>query len=344
MRLLDTVESKAPQPLSHQGVVVEGAPRTGQQESPSPVLDLTRRVNSADRRTSEARRAQLTNAVQPLLSDAQNAEVARDFARAAQDYSQALFLDPNNPTAKAGQARANAAFGDDAYAKSVGSGFAALGAGRLDQAHDAFVKARALKPNGAEAVEGLRRVGAALTARGFASMRQRALGLEAQERWEEAERAYEDILAADPTLAFAQQGRARSSSRAELSLRLQQLLDRPDRLSMSGVREDARSLLETARAQAPQGPIIRSQIARLEGLLPGLDKPVRLSLVSDNSTRVAIPSIGTFGAFARRDIQLRPGKYTVIGTRDGFRDVRREITVSPGQEAQTIRVTCSDPI
>lgn len=113
---------------------------------------------------------------------------------------------------------------------------------------------------------------------------------------------------------------------------------------MSGVREDARSLLETARAQAPQGPIIRSQIARLEGLLPGLDKPVRLSLVSDNSTRVAIPSIGTFGAFARRDIQLRPGKYTVIGTRDGFRDVRREITVSPGQEAQTIRVTCSDPI
>jgi tetratricopeptide (TPR) repeat protein len=282
--------------------------------------------------------------VLPLLADAENAESAHDYARAAQDYSQALSLDPSNTTAKAGQSRANAAFGDDNYAKAVGAGFAALGAGRLDEAHEAFTKARALKPNGAEASEGLRRVGAALSARGFASMRQRAAGLEAQERWDEAERVYEDVLAADPSLAFAQEGKARTASRADLSIRLQQLLDRPDRLATPSVRDDASALLETARAQSPQGPVIRSQIARLELLLPSFDKPVRLSLLSDNSTQVVIPSIGSFGAFARRDIELRPGKYTVVGTRNGFRDVRREITVAPGQETQTIRVTCSDPI
>ncbi len=345
LKLLDTVESRAPQALSQQVAAGEKALSTGQQEVAGQAFDLARRINPADRRASDGqRRAQNLNAVLPLLADAQNAEVARDYARAAQDYSQALFLDPTNAAAKAGQARANAAFGDDNYAKAVGTGFAALGAGRLDEAHDAFVKARSLKPTGAEASEGLRRVGAALTARGFASMRQRALGLEAQERWEEAERAYEDVLAADPSLAFAQQGKARSSSRAELSVRLQQLLDRPDRLSSPGVREDARSLLETARAQTPQGPVIRSQIARLAILLPGFDKPVRLSLLSDNSTQVAIPSIGSFGSFSRRDIELRPGKYTVVGTRYGFRDVRREITVAPGQELQTIKVTCSEPI
>ena len=44
------------------------------------------------------------------------------------------------------------------------------------------------------------------------------------------------------------------------------------------------------------------------------------------------------------NIELRPGKYTVVGTRNGFRDVRREITVAPGQDSQTIRVTCSEPI
>jgi hypothetical protein len=175
-------------------------------------------------------------------------------------------------------------------------------------------------------------------------MRQRAAGLEGQERWEEAERAYEDVLAADPSLAFALEGKVRTSSRADLAARLQQLLDRPDRLSSAGVREDARALLETARAQSPQGPVIRSQIARLEILLPGFDKPVRLSLLSDNSTQVAISTVGSFGSFARREIELRPGRYTVLGTRNGFRDVRREITVAPGQEAQTIRVTCSEPI
>jgi tetratricopeptide (TPR) repeat protein len=344
-KLLDTVESKAPQALSAQVAAGEQALGAGQQEVAGQAFDLARRISPSDRRASDGqRRAQNLPAVLPLLADAQNAEVAHDYARAAQDYSQALSLDPGNATAKAGQARSNAAFGDDNYARAVGAGFAALGAGRLDEAHDAFVKARALKPNGAEASEGLRRVGAALNARGFASMRQRAIGLEAQERWDEAERTYEDVLAADSSLAFAQEGKARATSRADLSVRLQQLLDRPDRLSSPGVRDDARALLETARAQSPQGPVIRSQIARLEVLLPSFDRPVRLSLVSDNSTQVAISSIGAFGAFSRRDIELRPGKYTVVGTRNGFRDVRREITVAPGQDSQTIRVTCSEPI
>jgi tetratricopeptide (TPR) repeat protein len=268
-KLLDIVEAKAPQAYATEVAAGEQALGAGQEEVAGQAFDLARRINPADRRAAEGqRRAQNLPNVLPLIADAQNAEVAHDYARAAQDYSQALSLDPNNAAARAGQARANAAFGDDNYAKSVGTGFAALGAGRLDEARESFVKARALNPRGAEAAEGLRRVGAALTARGFASMRQRAAMLENQERWEEAERTYEDVLAADSSLAFAQEGKARTTSRADLSLRLQQLIDRPDRLSAPGVREDARSLLETARAQSPQGPVIRSQIARLQSLIP----------------------------------------------------------------------------
>ena len=268
-KLLDVVEAKAPQAYSTEVAAGEQALGAGQQEVAGQAFDLARRINPTDRRAADGqRRTQNLPNLLPLIADAQNAEVAHDYARAAQDYSQALSLDPNNAAAKAGQARANAAFGDDNYAKSVGAGFAALGAGRLDEARESFVKARALNPRGAEAVEGLRRVGAALTARGFASMRQRAAMLENQERWEEAERTYEDVLAADSSLAFAQEGKARTTSRADLSLRLQQLIDRPDRLSAPGVREDARSLLDTARAQSPQGPVIRSQIARLESLIP----------------------------------------------------------------------------
>ncbi|MBV8805161.1 MAG: hypothetical protein JO042_08940 [Sinobacteraceae bacterium] len=344
-KLLETVENKAPQAFAAQLATGEKALADGQQEVADQAFKLARQINPADRRAADGqRRAQNLGAILPLLVDGRNAEAAHNYARAAQDYSQALFLDSGNATAKAGQQRANASFGDDNYAKVVGSGYAALGAGRLDEARDDFGKARALKPNGAEAVEGLKRVNAALNARGFASMRQQAVEFEADENWEEALRVYEDVLATDPSLEFAQEGKARASSRADLSVRLQQLLDRPDRLSSPSVREDARTLLETARAQSPQGPVIRSQIARLETLLPNFDKPVRLSLLSDNSTQVVIPSIGSFGTFAHRDIELRPGKYTVVGTRNGIRDVRREFTVAPGQETQTIRVTCSDPI
>jgi hypothetical protein len=59
---------------------------------------------------------------------------------------------------------------------------------------------------------------------------------------------------------------------------------------------------------------------------------------------LAITSIGSFGTFSKRDIELKPGKYIVIGTRNGYRDVRREVTVAPGQENLTISVSCSEPI
>jgi serine/threonine protein kinase len=358
-QLLDQVESKAPQALAAQLAAGQKALAAGQEELANQAFDLARRIDPNDKRISEGQRhTRNLNGVLPLLADGQNAESAQNYSRAAQDYSQALSIDPGNDKARAGLARANAAFGDDSYAKAVGSGFAALGAGRLDDARDAFEKARALRPNGAEAADGLRRVSFALSAKGFSSLRQRAAGLEVQERWDEAVQAYDSALQADPSLAFAQEGKDRAAARAELNASMQALIDRPERLSSPSVREQAKALLDTANQQSPSGPVLRSQIARLGLLLPDydgavksgsvrtdlMDKPVRLSLVSDNATAVAIPSIGQFGTFAKRDIELKPGRYTVIGTRDGFRDVRRDITIAPGQESQTVSVSCSDPI
>ena len=384
-RLLDEVESRASQALAAQIAAGQKALAAGQQEIANHAFDMARRIDPNDRRIAEGERhTRSLNGVLPLLADAQNAESARDFSRAVQDYSQALSMDPGNEKARTGLARANTALGDDNYAKAVGSGYAALGAGRLDDARAAFTKARSMRPNGSEAADGLRRLDSAQTAKGFSSLRQRGAGLEAQERWDEAAQVYSSALQGDPSLAFAQQGKNRSAARAELGDALQALIDRPERLSSPSVREQARSLLQTANEQTTSGPVLRSQIARLELLLPqyektaaadsssirpvaawrsdtvsatrsdstrsdsttrsDMDKPVRLSLVSDNATAVAIPSIGQFGTFAQRDIELKPGRYTVIGTRDGYRDVYRDITVVAGQESQTIHVSCSDPI
>jgi eukaryotic-like serine/threonine-protein kinase len=357
--LLDEVESKAPQALAAQLAAGQKALAAGQEEVANHAFEIAKQIDPNDRRIADGqRRVQNLGGVLPLLADAQNAESARNYSRAAQDYSQVLALDPGNDKARSGLARANAASGDDNYAKAVGSGFAALGAGRLDDARAAFQKARALRPNGSEAADGLRRVGAALSAKGYASVRQRAWSLEAQERWDEAVQLYDSALQSDPSLAFAQEGKDRAAARAELAASMQALIDRPERLSSQSVRNQAKALLDTAHAQSPSGPVLRSQIARLGMLLPDydssawrgtartdlLEKPVRLSLVSDNATAISIPSIGQFGTFSKRDIDLKPGRYTVIGTRDGYRDIRRDITISPGQESQTISVSCSDPI
>jgi serine/threonine protein kinase/tetratricopeptide (TPR) repeat protein len=248
------------------------------------------------------------------------------------------------PPPRSASRAASSAFASDAYAKAAGEGFAALGAGQLEKARQAFEKARALRPEGTEAADGLRRVEAARSARGLAVRRADAEDLEDEERWQDALDAYDAVLQQNPSLAWAQEGRARAGSRLQLGDSLQAVIDHPDRISNPRLREEAAALLQTAEQQPDSGPVLRTQIARLTSLMPALDRPVRLSLVSDNRTQVTIPSVGSFGSFARRDIQLKPGHYTVIGTRDGFREVRRDITVSPGQEYLTVNVSCSEPI
>jgi tetratricopeptide (TPR) repeat protein len=245
---------------------------------------------------------------------------------------------------RSGSGTASTGFGDDAYAKAAGEGFAALGAGQLEKARRAFEKARALRPDGPEAREGLRRVDAAHNRSTFPLRRAEAEDLEDEERWQDALDAYDSLLRQDASLAWAQEGRARAGARLQLGDSLQALIDHPERLDNPRVRNEAAMLLQYAGQQPTVGPVLRAKITRLTTLLPALDKPVRLSLVSDNLTQVTIPSVGSFGTFARHDIELKPGRYTVIGTRDGYREVRRDITVSPGEEYLTVNVACSEPI
>ena len=74
------------------------------------------------------------------------------------------------------------------------------------------------------------------------------------------------------------------------------------------------------------------------------DVPVPVALQSDNLTHVTIYRVGALGAFAQRSLELAPGSYTVVGTRPGYRDVRREINVMPGAAPQPVVIRCEDRI
>jgi tetratricopeptide (TPR) repeat protein len=363
-QLLDAVEHAAPAALAAQLAAGNRALNAGQPDLAGQAFDLAHRIDPQDARALSAQaRAQPLIGVAPLIAAAQTAQSAHEYQRAAQDYSQALALDPKNAQARNGLAQAQAALGEDNYARAAGEGFAALGAGRVTEARAAFERARKLRPNGPEALDGLKRVNAADAGRTAASpalsgvaansaartgdkvagMRTHAEQLEAQERWDEAAALYAAALRDDGSVSFAQAGKARAAARARLDHALQTLLDHPDRLAAADVRDQASGLLATAQATTPSGPVLRSQIARLQILLPEFEKPVPVSLVSDSVTQVAILGVSNFGSFGRREIELKPGNYTVIGSRIGYRDVRRQITVFPG-EAQTVSVSCYEEI
>jgi hypothetical protein len=67
-------------------------------------------------------------------------------------------------------------------------------------------------------------------------------------------------------------------------------------------------------------------------------------LISDNLTDVMVYRVGRLGRFTQHVLDLRPGSYTVVGSRAGYRDVRQSLTVSPNRDSKPLMVRCEEKI
>ena len=181
-------------------------------------------------------------------------------------------------------------------------------------------------------------------AEALARHRDSARASEKKEEWREALAAYEAALAVDPLVAFALEGKERAGSRAALQAALEFHVGNASRLSAEAVAREAEALLERARGVESPGPRHRAQVAALERALADARTTVQVLLESDGQTDLTLSRVGSLGTLTRRTVDLRPGTYTVVGSRRGYRDVRRQFTIAPGSPAPTIVVRCEEAI
>jgi tetratricopeptide (TPR) repeat protein len=289
-------------------------------------------------------RAERLPEVQELVQRA-NVEAARgELTTALSTYGEALAIDADWPAAHAGIAEVNRMLRDAEFERLLSAGFSLLGAEDFVAARREFEAAIAMRPGSREAADGLAQAveGAKLDEIELAEAR--GLAFERRELWDQAIELYRTVLASDGTLLFAQKGLERARERAGLDAKLVNLIDNPTLLFGDDVLADARTLLETAATEAEKGPRLTSQIEKLGELVELASKPIQVRLESDQLTSVTLYRVGALGAFAAKEVELRPGTYTAIGSRDGYRDVRQTFTVRPGRNLAPIRLVCIEPI
>jgi len=61
-------------------------------------------------------------------------------------------------------------------------------------------------------------------------------------------------------------------------------------------------------------------------------------------TEVVMYHVGTLGSFEKKQIVLKPGRYTVVGSRAGYRDIRKIIEIDSQNKKNEFFVACRDPI
>jgi tetratricopeptide (TPR) repeat protein len=284
-----------------------------------------------------ARRAGLIPEIVTRLRTARNQELQERWNDAVDTYESVRTLDPATVGLDELIARARDGATGQGLEAQLSQGFAALEQGRLDTAKTAFANALRIDPGNLIALGGQQQAEEKSQLLTIRRLQDDATGAERGERWTEAAAAYQRLLELDANLQFARSGKTRADTQARTLDTLERIAAQPERLSSDQLYADATRILERARGLVPRGPTHAARIDEVAALLEHYATPVPVVLRSDNATDVTLSTVGRLGRFDVKQLELRPGAYTLIGSRDGCRDVRANITVRPSMEPVDIR-------
>lgn len=168
--------------------------------------------------------------------------------------------------------------------------------------------------------------------------------LEKKLKWEASAEQYNKALLIDSSLISARVGLIRTKSKADLENKLNYIINNPMRLSNNNVYQEAKNTYNIAIKIQNPDKNLASQIAVVEQLLEKSSLPIDIEILSDDLTSVTIYRVGDIGHFTNKHLSLKPGEYTLIGSRSGYRDIRKVVTLIPGSQNNKIHVKCIEKV
>ncbi len=279
--------------------------------------------------------------VRELTDLAARQEAQGELKSALENYRRALKLEPRDQPALDGQARLTSVLEEREFRQAMSRLLSRLDADDLKGAREAAKAARALRRDAPELRDAMTRLAVMEKAARLRALRRRAEQEAAGEQWSKAAQTYRQALAVDPNAEFAQSGLQRAERYLRLFRNLDRYLDDPGRLAEDGPLANAQALLAEARLADP-GPRLRQRMERLQRLLDMAARRVPVFLKSDGETEVLIYHVGRLGRFKDYRLELRPGNYTAMGSRDGYRDVRIRFTVTAEGGMEPVLIRCEE--
>ncbi len=287
-------------------------------------------------------RARTLDEVLGLLREGRRLQAAGQLQDARTQLQQAVTLDSFHQPSREALEQIRVAIANQDFAGVMSEGFAALQNNQPEQAITIFQRALSMRPNSQQAQEALTQTRDQIAIRKITQHQNAANNFAASEQWQQAVAEYDAALAVDSNLVFASEGKDYAQKRAQLELLLEDAIARPLRLAEPAVYEQTVGVYYAGRDLESPGPRLQGQLDTLEVILREAQIPVEVQLVSDNATEVMLYQVGSLGQFTSQVLSLPPGQYVAVGTRPGYRDVRKEFVVGFGNEPQPITIQCNE--
>ncbi|MEX2489109.1 MAG: protein kinase [Pseudomonadales bacterium] len=263
---------------------------------------------------------------------------------ALERFRKARELDPQWKPAPQAINRTRDKIAQQEFTDAMSQGFMALAEDEYERAQEAFSQARKIFPDSREPDDGLNQVALAKKLDTIEAHKEAAEEYELSEQWPKAIEEYEAALSMDDTLTFARDGIERATHRLEINRELDKYLDRPTLMQADEELSAARSAIAKASRLENPGPKLKRKVDKLSRYVSVAREPVSLQVTSDNKTDVTVYKVGHLGKIETRELELHPGEYTIVGKREGYRDVRKTVTLLADQETRSVHISCTEKI
>ncbi|MBL4822908.1 MAG: hypothetical protein JKX90_05210 [Colwellia sp.] len=264
--------------------------------------------------------------------------------KAKEKFTQAYALDHHSPRVNQQLLIVNQAIMTRAYSTAMSAGYRHLQIQQFKLAIKNFTLADKINPNKADAKGAIEQTQNKRTQFYIADHIKKAQNFEHSEDWLLAKDSYQAALTLDGSLMHARLGVIRTLARGNLEKKILYIINKPQRLANRNVYQQAMLTQQQAQQIKQPGVKLAQQIHSVEQVLLQMTTPVSLRIESDNQTRITLHRVGELGSFLSKNISLRPGDYTLVGSRNGFRDVRQDFTLMPASQLKKIIILCNEKV
>ena len=271
------------------------------------------------------------------------AEAEGDYVAAVNNAELATQADPLHLRAQRRLSELQRALTEQRFTAAMTAGYAALAQAEFERAKDQFEAAARLQPGAPEPSAALAELDQARTQARLLSIRGQTERAEREERWQDAIALFNEALAIDALILYANEGMARARPRADLDERLEAIVTEKNRLIDRRVLRLAQETLDEAQRVPSPGTRLQRQIMAASATIDYATTPVTIEMNSDGLTDITVLRVQRLGLIQQQILTLRPGTYTAVGMRNGFRDVRIQFEVKPGQ-LNAVDVRCVEAI
>jgi tetratricopeptide (TPR) repeat protein len=285
--------------------------------------------------------------VADLATHIESGDLSRQAGQlqAAQDsYQRAVDLDGKHQRASESLAAIKKEITDSQFRGHMSRAYAAMERDDFDAALEAFNQAATIYPGNNAMAQGRAQVANQNAQATVNDQITQAANYEATEDWSLAVSVYESLLEQDPTLTDIRVKLIPAKVRSGLDQRLEEFNEDPLRLSQQSIYRQAQVALNDAMGIPNPGPRLSGQVEELNVLLKRALTSVDVVFKSDSQTVVTLFRVAQLGQFEQTSLTLKPGKYIAGGTRQGFRDVRIEFTITGEPLDGPVVVKCEESI